>query len=43
MHDAIGTPALLPDGSISQESVMASSPGGVQQPRELGTSEENPR
>jgi NADH-quinone oxidoreductase subunit J len=26
-HDAIGTPALLPDGSIAPESVMASTPG----------------
>ena len=28
-HDAIGTPALLPDGSIAVESIMASVPGGV--------------
>ena len=26
-HNAIGTPALLPDGSISTESVLASTPG----------------
>jgi hypothetical protein len=25
--NAIGTPALLPDGSVSQESVLASTPG----------------
>ncbi|MGI8760728.1 MAG: NADH-quinone oxidoreductase subunit J [Jatrophihabitantaceae bacterium] len=31
-HDAIGTPALLPDGSISEESVLASSPGGRERP-----------
>ena len=30
--NAIGTPALLPDGSISPESVMASTPGGIQRP-----------
>ncbi|MEO8889676.1 MAG: NADH-quinone oxidoreductase subunit J [Jatrophihabitantaceae bacterium] len=30
--NAIGTPALLPDGSISHESVMASTPGGVSRP-----------
>ena len=29
-HDAIGTPALLPDGSIAVESVMASLPGGLE-------------
>ena len=28
-HDAIGTPALLPDGSISVESVMVRVPGGA--------------
>jgi NADH-quinone oxidoreductase subunit J len=28
-HDAIGTPALLPDGSISVESVMAGVSGGL--------------
>ncbi|MEO6886645.1 MAG: NADH-quinone oxidoreductase subunit J [Jatrophihabitantaceae bacterium] len=27
--NAIGTPALLPDGTISHESVMASTPGGM--------------
>jgi NADH-quinone oxidoreductase subunit J len=27
--NAIGTPALLPDGSISTESVMVSTPGGT--------------
>jgi NADH-quinone oxidoreductase subunit J len=27
-HNAIGTAALLPDGSISQESIMAGLPGG---------------
>jgi NADH-quinone oxidoreductase subunit J len=30
--NAIGTPALLPDGSISTESVMASTPGGINRP-----------
>jgi NADH-quinone oxidoreductase subunit J len=30
--NAIGTPALLPDGSISHESVMASTPGGINRP-----------
>jgi NADH-quinone oxidoreductase subunit J len=30
--NAIGTPALLPDGTISHESVMASTPGGVNRP-----------
>ena len=30
--NSIGTPALLPDGSISTESVMASTPGGVEAP-----------
>jgi NADH-quinone oxidoreductase subunit J len=30
--NAIGTPALLPDGSISHESVMASTPGGLNRP-----------
>jgi NADH-quinone oxidoreductase subunit J len=30
--NAIGTPALLPDGSISHESVMASTPGGLARP-----------
>ena len=29
-HDAIGTPALLPDGSIAVESVMAGLPGGLE-------------
>ena len=28
--NSIGTPALLPDGSISTESVMASTPGGIE-------------
>jgi NADH-quinone oxidoreductase subunit J len=42
-HDAIGTPALLPDGSISEESVMISTPGGVQRPLALGPSDEEPR
>jgi NADH-quinone oxidoreductase subunit J len=28
-HDSVGTPALLPDGSISTESVMASTPAGM--------------
>jgi NADH-quinone oxidoreductase subunit J len=37
-HDAIGTPALLPDGSISEESVLASTPGGKVRPETL-----NPR
>jgi NADH-quinone oxidoreductase subunit J len=31
-HNAIGTPALLPDGSISAESVMAGVSGGLEQP-----------
>jgi NADH-quinone oxidoreductase subunit J len=35
--NAIGTPALLPDGSISVESVMASTPGGVQHAALPGT------
>jgi NADH-quinone oxidoreductase subunit J len=43
MHDAIGTPALLPDGSISEESVMTSTRGGVQRPPALGPSDEEPR
>ncbi len=30
--NSIGTPALLPDGSISQESVMASTPGTAERP-----------
>jgi NADH-quinone oxidoreductase subunit J len=30
--NAIGTPALLPDGTISHESVMASTPGGISRP-----------
>jgi NADH-quinone oxidoreductase subunit J len=30
--NAIGTPALLPDGSIATESVMASTPGGINRP-----------
>jgi NADH-quinone oxidoreductase subunit J len=30
-HNAIGTPALLPDGSISVESVMAGVSGGLEQ------------
>ncbi|MGH8962612.1 MAG: NADH-quinone oxidoreductase subunit J [Jatrophihabitantaceae bacterium] len=30
--NAIGTPALLPDGTISHESVMASTPGGLSLP-----------
>jgi NADH-quinone oxidoreductase subunit J len=30
--NSIGTPALLPDGSISQESVLASSQGGRERP-----------
>jgi NADH-quinone oxidoreductase subunit J len=29
-HNAIGTPALLPDGSISEESMMASMPAGLE-------------
>ena len=32
-HDAIGTPALLPDGSISEESVMSGVSGGLEQYR----------
>jgi len=32
-HNAIGTPALLPDGSISEESVMAGVSGGLEQHR----------
>ena len=31
-HNAIGTPALLPDGSISAESVMAGVSGGLELP-----------
>ena len=31
-HDAIGTPALLPDGSISVESVMVTVPGEIHRP-----------
>ena len=31
--NAIGTPALLPDGSISTESVMSVHPGGARAPR----------
>ncbi|HEV7193808.1 MAG TPA: NADH-quinone oxidoreductase subunit J [Jatrophihabitantaceae bacterium] len=38
--NAIGTPALLPDGSISTESVMASTPGGISLPLELPPSED---
>jgi NADH-quinone oxidoreductase subunit J len=38
--NAIGTPALLPDGSVSAESVMASTPGGVRQPRALPNAED---
>lgn len=33
--DAIGTPALLPDGSVSDESVLASIPGTRDVPRRL--------
>jgi NADH-quinone oxidoreductase subunit J len=38
---AIGTPALLPDGSASAESVMSSTPGGRERPeqRSLPSSE----
>jgi len=32
-HNAIGTPALLPDGSISEESVMSGVSGGLEQYR----------
>jgi NADH-quinone oxidoreductase subunit J len=38
--NAIGTPALLPDGSVSPESVMASTPGGVRPPRALPNAED---
>jgi NADH-quinone oxidoreductase subunit J len=37
--NSIGTPALLPDGTISVESVMASTPGGRELPQ-LGSAEE---
>jgi NADH-quinone oxidoreductase subunit J len=39
--NAIGTPALLPDGSASAESVMSSTPGGGERPeqRSLPSSE----
>jgi NADH-quinone oxidoreductase subunit J len=40
--NAIGTPALLPDGSISVESVMASTPSGTDHPAELPPPEEIP-
>jgi NADH-quinone oxidoreductase subunit J len=40
--NAIGTPALLPDGSISTESVMASTPSGVDHPAELPPPEDVP-
>ncbi len=39
-HNAIGTPALLPDGSISEESVLASAHGGVEQPYALEKGDE---
>jgi NADH-quinone oxidoreductase subunit J len=39
--DAIGTPALLPDGSASADSVLASTPGGMRElPGELGELED---
>jgi NADH-quinone oxidoreductase subunit J len=39
--DAIGTPALLPDGSASAESVLASTPGGMRElPGEPGEPED---
>ena len=38
--NAIGTPALLPDGSIAPESVMASTPGGMRLPAALPSAEE---
>ncbi|MDP9116914.1 MAG: NADH-quinone oxidoreductase subunit J [Actinomycetota bacterium] len=38
--NAIGTPALLPDGSVSVESVMASTPGGLHVPPALESPED---
>ena len=38
-HNAIGTPALLPDGTVSHESIMASLPSGLEH---LGEHPETP-
>ncbi len=39
--NSIGTPALLPDGTISTESVMASTPGGTRELPALESPEES--
>ena len=39
--NAVGTPALLPDGSISEESVLSGASGGTRGPLALGTGEED--